>query len=157
MPHKDPKVQLMAKLGLQDCTPQEQSPGVGLQVLSQNGAQSGSWHSPHQLVVGKLAGTNKAKAACQRESPMPGMSLARLLFVKGQPFCWNLLKMYYNFQEMRLQGTTRGNKNLLYGRLLMLLEAYPQQTLLKNKSKGTILPLTCNVFGQEIPANYIVK
>jgi hypothetical protein len=81
MPIKDTKVLLVAELGLQDRILQEQSPGTCARAPGQKRPQSGCRHSPHQLGDGKLAVTNKAKAANQVESPMPGLSLARL------PFC----------------------------------------------------------------------
>jgi hypothetical protein len=63
MPHRDPKVQLAAELGLKAHTHQEQSPGAHARVPRQEGAQSGCCHSQCQLGNGKLASTNKAKAA----------------------------------------------------------------------------------------------
>ncbi len=94
MPHKDPKVQLAAELGPQNCTLQEQFPGVPTQAQSQKRAQSGCWLRPRQLLNGKLACANNPKAASQPEFPMLGMSLVRLPFVKEQPFCWNLIRSF---------------------------------------------------------------
>jgi hypothetical protein len=64
------------------CRHQEQSSGACIQAPSQRGAQSDCWHSPHQLVDCKLAGTNKADAACQVKSPTLGiLPLVRLPFL----------------------------------------------------------------------------
>jgi hypothetical protein len=81
-------------MGLQDRILQEQSPGACAQAPSQMGAQSGRQHSPTQLVDGKLAGANKAKAASQVESPMPGMSLLRLPFATESLFHQILIRRY---------------------------------------------------------------
>jgi hypothetical protein len=70
MPHKDPEVQLMAELSPRVCMLQERIPGARAQVPSHKLAQSSCWHSPRQLLNGKLAGANKAKAASQPESLM---------------------------------------------------------------------------------------
>ncbi len=75
-------MQLAVELGAHVHILQEKPPCVRTQALIQKVAQSGCQHSPHQLVDGKLAGTNKAKAACQVESPMLGMSLVRLPLAK---------------------------------------------------------------------------
>jgi hypothetical protein len=66
----------MAESGLQARTLQEQSPGACMQMpcQKQNEDQFGCHHSQCQLVDGKLASANKAKAICQRESLIPGMS-----------------------------------------------------------------------------------
>ncbi len=64
---------------------------------------------------------------------------------------------FLNTQKMELQETTRKNQILLYKCLRTPLEARPQRTLLRNESKGTILPCTWFAIGQEVPANYIVN
>ncbi len=58
-------------------------PGTWAQAPSQKRAQSSHSLRPHQLLDGKLAGTNNAKAASQPASPMLGMSLVRLPFCEG--------------------------------------------------------------------------
>ncbi len=68
MPHKDTKVLLTAESGLQGCTLQEQYPGAPAQAQSQKQAQSGHWLRPHQLLNGKLAGSDQTKAASQPAS-----------------------------------------------------------------------------------------
>ncbi len=55
---------------------------VRAHALSQTRAQSGHWLRPCQLLNGKLAGANEAKAASQPESPTLGMSLVKLPFHK---------------------------------------------------------------------------
>jgi hypothetical protein len=87
---------------------------------------------------------------------MLGMSLVRLPFAKEQPFCRNLSQKFLNTQKKRPQEATHKNKNSLYEHLRTPLKACPQRTLLRNQSKGMILPGTQFVIGQEIPANYIV-
>jgi hypothetical protein len=62
-----------------------------------------------------------------------------------------------NLQKMGPQEITCKNKILLYKRLRMMSEAYPQRMLLRNDSKGAITLRTPFTFGQEIPANYNSK
>ncbi len=121
---------------------QEQFPGVRAQAPSQKRAQSGCQHSPHQLLDGKLPGANKAKAASQPESPMLGMSLVRLPFYKGTAIPLEPSRRVFDTQKVGLQETTCKMKISLYDCLRMLPEAFPQWTLLRNKSKGTVLPRT---------------
>ncbi len=64
-PHKDPEVLLTAEFGPRGCTLQEQFTGAPTWVQSQAQTQSGSWLRPRQLLDGKLACTNKVKAASQ--------------------------------------------------------------------------------------------
>ncbi len=68
---------------LQSCRLHDQYPGVPAQAQSQKQPQSGYWLRPHQLLDGKLAGTNKAKAASQPVSQY-----------KEQPFRQNLLRSF---------------------------------------------------------------
>ncbi len=80
-------MRLAAELGLRVWILQEQSSGAGVQVPSQKGAESGCRHTPLQLIDGKLAGTNKAKAVSQVESPTLGTSLVtKLSYAKEPPF-----------------------------------------------------------------------
>jgi hypothetical protein len=58
-----PRSATHGRKGLQGCTLKEQFPGVPVQALSQKRAQSGCQLGLCQLLDGKLAGTNKAKAA----------------------------------------------------------------------------------------------
>ncbi len=74
MPHRDPKVQLAAELGLNARTHQEQSPGAHVCVPRWERAQSGGCRSQCQLGNGKLASTNKAKAYTKNKSLVPDMS-----------------------------------------------------------------------------------
>ncbi len=131
-------MRLVVELGPQPPRLQEQSPGTHTCALSQKEAQSDCRQMLHQLVDGKLASPNKAEAACQVKSPMLGMSFPRLLFLKERLSRKNLLRRYCDKQEMGPQETTCKNKILLYEHLCTLLEACPQQTLLRNKSDGTV-------------------
>jgi hypothetical protein len=65
MPLKDPKVQLAVELGPRGRTLQEWFPGVPEWAQCQKQAQPGPRLWPSQPLDGKLAGTNKAKAASQ--------------------------------------------------------------------------------------------
>ncbi len=142
MPPKDPKAQLAVELGPQGCTLQEQCPGACTQAPSQKRAQSGCWLRPHQLLDGKLAGANKAKAASQPALPMLGMSLVRLTFCKGTAIPLDPSQKVLDMQKMGLQEATCKNKISLCERLHMPLEPCPQHRLLRNKSNGMILPCT---------------
>jgi hypothetical protein len=76
MPLKDPKVQLAAELRLKSVHSKSNLLVRAIKLPSQKRAQSGCWHSPHQLVDSKLASANKAKAVHQVESPMLGMHVS---------------------------------------------------------------------------------
>jgi hypothetical protein len=88
---------------------------------------------------------------------MLGMSLVRLPFCVGTAVPSESSQKFLDLQKLGLQENTRVNKILLYKRLCMLSEASPQRMLLRNKSKGTILPHMRFTSKQEIPANYNIK
>jgi hypothetical protein len=88
---------------------------------------------------------------------MLGMSLVRLPFCVGAAVPSESSQKFLDLQKLGPQETTRKNKILLYKRLRMLPKARPQWPLLRNKSKGMILPLTQFTSKQEIPANYNSK
>jgi hypothetical protein len=73
---------------------------------------------------------------------MLGMSLVRLPFRVGTAIPTESSQEILDLQKLGPQETTRKNKILLYKRLRTPSEACPQQTLLRNESKGTIWPST---------------
>jgi hypothetical protein len=85
------------------------------------------------------------------------MSLVKLPFCVGTAIPSESSQKFLDLQQLGQQEKTHENKILLYKRLRMPLEACPQWMLLRNKSKGTILPRTQFASKQEIPANYNSK
>jgi hypothetical protein len=88
---------------------------------------------------------------------MLGMSLVRLPFREGTAILLESSRKFLELQKEGPQEITCDNKILLYERLRTPLEACLQWMLLRNESKGTILPHTRFAFGQGIPANYNSK
>ena len=115
-----------------------------MRALSQQGAQSGHRQRPRQLIDVGFDSSNKAEAACLVKASSKPTSLA---FLVGTAVLPRRSQIFWgNEQEMEPQETTRKNKILLYWRLCTPSETCPQQTLLRNESKGIGIAvcLKCN-------------
>jgi hypothetical protein len=75
---EDPKVLLAAELGSSPWRLQERSHGASVRAPSQQGAQSGCWQRPRQLVNVGLDSSKKAEAACPVRASSKPTSLAFL-------------------------------------------------------------------------------
>jgi hypothetical protein len=93
---------------------------------------------PHQLVNDGRDSPNETKAACLVKASSKPTSLAFLLGT--QLFRRDISDILGDEREMGPRESNHKNKILLYGRLRMPSETFPQQTLLSNESKRIVLP-----------------
>ncbi len=161
---EDPKVPLMAELGLWPWRLQEQAHGASVQAPSRWGAQSGHRQRLRQLDNVELDSSNKAEAArwvkaSSKPTSIPtlGMSLPRLPFLVGTAVLLRRLKIFRCHWEMGPREITRKNKISFYRTSTYVIGNMPSTDVFRNESKRIILLIAWNAVGQEILANFVVK
>jgi hypothetical protein len=124
---KDPKARLVAELALRCRRLQEQFPGTPALAMSRKQAQSGCRLWPHQLL--------------QANQHPDARYVSHKTTISRRDI--RSVGIFSKVSRLANIGTARKtckNKILLYEHLRMPSGACPQQMLLRNKSKGMILP-----------------